>query len=314
MALFVLGDLAVKVDAVCPTHGLGLTSLLHELAFVPAEHADVPEPAVVLTVHMHNPAVAVSRGLRHLAERDGLTLYQCGDDTCVGDGSSLLRLCSRTGTGEAWLTSAFLQQPRLRRQRFWGYGLTKLLRARGAYALHAAGVRTPQGQTMLLIGPSGSGKSTLALGLVRHGWGYLSDDAVLLRRRGSRVDAIGFRRAFSVCRTQRKYRMDVRAAYPQQHIETASPELLVFPSVARRPRSGMRRVTATDALGRLLRQGGPELYDRSTMGDHLALLASLLQQAPAYTLRAGGDLYTRPALLLRVIRHADGACHGPDRS
>ncbi len=46
--------------------------------------------------------------------------------------------------------------------------------------VHAGTVTTPAGVGLLLPAPSGSGKSTLVAGLVRAGFGYLSDEAAVL--------------------------------------------------------------------------------------------------------------------------------------
>jgi hypothetical protein len=48
----------------------------------------------------------------------------------------------------------------------------------GVLALHAAAVRSPGGEVVLLAGPSGAGKSTLAAALIRDGWDYLGDEAI----------------------------------------------------------------------------------------------------------------------------------------
>lgn len=48
----------------------------------------------------------------------------------------------------------------------------------GVLALHAAGVRAPDGRVVVLTGTSGAGKSTLVAALIRAGWDYLSDEAV----------------------------------------------------------------------------------------------------------------------------------------
>ncbi len=63
--------------------------------------------------------------------------------------------------------------------------------AEGFVALHAAALSRNDG-ALLLSGPSGAGKSTLTLELLRYGgWGYMSDEAVLLTGEGVR----GFPRA-----------------------------------------------------------------------------------------------------------------------
>lgn len=55
------------------------------------------------------------------------------------------------------------------------HGVLAELYARGMYAMHASAVATPAG-ALILAGRSGQGKTTLALGLVRHGFGLLSDE------------------------------------------------------------------------------------------------------------------------------------------
>ncbi len=58
---------------------------------------------------------------------------------------------------------------------------TEALRQTGDFLLvHAGAVRTPSGKGMLLPAEAGSGKSTLTLGLVRAGFGYLSDEAAVI--------------------------------------------------------------------------------------------------------------------------------------
>jgi hypothetical protein len=55
---------------------------------------------------------------------------------------------------------------------------SEMIRHTGSYLLvHAGAVADPRGYGVLLPGRSGSGKSTLVAGLVREGFGYLSDEA-----------------------------------------------------------------------------------------------------------------------------------------
>ena len=58
--------------------------------------------------------------------------------------------------------------------------LQEMLKRRGKYAIHAAGVAR-NGRSLLLPGTSGSGKTTLTIALLRAGFDWLSDDLVLLR-------------------------------------------------------------------------------------------------------------------------------------
>lgn len=60
---------------------------------------------------------------------------------------------------------------------FWHLN-TEVTRRSGDFLLiHAGAVATPAGDGVLLPAPSGHGKSTLVAGLVRAGFGYLSDEA-----------------------------------------------------------------------------------------------------------------------------------------
>lgn len=58
--------------------------------------------------------------------------------------------------------------------------LETLEAARDLVLVHAGAVVTPDGAGVLLPAPSGSGKSTLVAGLVRAGFGYLSDEAAVI--------------------------------------------------------------------------------------------------------------------------------------
>jgi hypothetical protein len=110
-------------------------------------------------------------------------------------GPSCFYLQSLEGKGEVYLASSFSDQSPLLQQKFLAYGLVRLLRPLGLFSLHAASLLTPDGVGVLIVGRSGSGKSTLTLGLIRKGWGYLSDDAVLLRNGSEAVEALALRKS-----------------------------------------------------------------------------------------------------------------------
>jgi len=78
-----------------------------------------------------------------------------------------------------------------------GLVLSLLFREEGYLELHGAAL-VYQGKGLLLVGRSGSGKSTLAYTLVRRGWQYLTDDALLLYRTPHGVKAVSFRKDFGL--------------------------------------------------------------------------------------------------------------------
>ena len=99
------------------------------------------------------------------------------------------------------------------------------------------GLPAKDGEGVLLVGPSGSGKSTLAIGLIRAGWRYLSDDAVLLRHGSQGVEALACRRSFYIDAARsadysdlslgeeapdsnggRRRRIGIDEAYPEQYV------------------------------------------------------------------------------------------------
>jgi HprK-related kinase B len=67
----------------------------------------------------------------------------------------------------------------------------KIVLGRGHVLLHAAGV-SRDGQAVVLAGPPGAGKSSAALHLVDTGLQFLSNDRVLARTDGGRVEVLGY--------------------------------------------------------------------------------------------------------------------------
>jgi hypothetical protein len=241
-----------------------------------------------------------------------------------------LHLQPGEGQGSAQLVPAFGQQPRLLRQQFWAVGLLKLLRPLGLYGLHAAGIVASPNVGMLLVGGSGSGKSTLTIGLVRRGWGYLSDDALLLRQQPEGVEALALRQPFSIDADvaaayaelplgeageqpsgKRKRRVDIQAVYADQYRSRCRPSVLLFPRIVAAAQSRLCPLDRSQALRCLLAHSGPHLFDRHTMAPHLETLKHLVQQTASYELLAGRDLYAHPERLGHLLHGAEGGTPWP---
>ncbi len=63
---------------------------------------------------------------------------------------------------------------------FWHVNLQTIAQARDVILVHAGAVQAPNGRGVILPAASGSGKTTLVAGLVRAGYGYLSDEAAVI--------------------------------------------------------------------------------------------------------------------------------------
>ena len=181
MAWYAFQELTLEVTHASPACGKDVARLLQEFSWVRTAPTGQP-PTLRLAVHQHTGALCVPARARLVFRAEGFCGVEQGDAFYLTDGSSLLHLQIMQGQGTAQLAPTFVAQPRVaQRNFFWTFALLKLLRPLGFYSLHAAGVVPAHGQGVLIIGPSGSGKSTLTLGLLRQGWGYVSDDTVLLR-------------------------------------------------------------------------------------------------------------------------------------
>lgn len=199
------------------------------------------------------------------------------------------------------------------------YVLLLLLRRRGLYGLHASAVQR-DGAGWLFIGDRGSGKSTQTYNLVRQGWDYLGDDAVLLRAESDAesevVGALRLRRdlmldptpahAYPECAGVTpapgagKQRMTMNL-YADRLVERCAPRYLIFPEIVRAADSRLVPLSSTEALTRLVAQSAVFTLDRESTPGHLQLLVRLVGQCAAYRLQAGLDLKQCPGQISGLL-------------
>jgi hypothetical protein len=183
--------------------------------------------------------------------------------------------------------------------------LIELLKRRGMYTLHAAGLSI-NGRGFVLPGNSGAGKTTLAVALVRAGFDFLSDDLLFLRPGRHSLRMLGFPDQSDVADETvsmfpelgsalttagigagRKSQIRVEEFYGAKTIWECRPELVIFPRIGQTERSVLAPVGRDEALLELL----PNMFltEAASSQAHLDALTRLAQEARCYRLETGRD-------------------------
>jgi hypothetical protein len=304
-----------------------LPRLWADLSWHRSRDTDAVQPDRCLSFDLHDEPRSLPPTLRHAFTTSSFSGFENEDGFFLSDRESVFHLRSARLEGHAYLAPSFFARSLTQQYAFWSFGVAKLLRSVGLYTLHAAGlVRTAGDDAILIIGASGSGKTTLTLDAIRHGWRYVSDDAVLLSGADAGgVAAVGLRKhcyidADATARhdgfafganiaddSGGKRRRVLLAGHESQRTDRCVPRLLLFPTIANREHSVMRPLGQAAAFTALLEASCEQLWDRHTMPQHLATVKALVAQAPAFELQAGRDVYRDSSLVFRWLRehHAD---------
>jgi hypothetical protein len=253
---------------------------------------------------------------------DGEVVYDDGADLLyIRYGPRLQVLCE---PGRGWSRASAGDTAGIPEEDLWALShplftlpLVELLKRRGLYGLHAAGL-CRDGRVLLLPGTSGSGKSTLALALARAGFGFLGDDTLFLARRpeglseGLKVLAFPdevdltdqsvafFPELASLLDTGlpagwRKRQTRAEQAYGAEVVWECEPALLVFPRVSGAAASELTPMPREEALLEL----APNvlLTEPGSSQAHLDALAELVEKSECWRLATGTDLEAAVRLL-----------------
>jgi hypothetical protein len=262
---------------------------------------------------------------------DFLSFALPGDGTCHSDGDDLLLefggcliLLDARAPREArvWVEKG-LNETSAAAANVVSFAVSAVLRRCGVYEIHSGAFREPScGRSGLIIGPSGSGKSTLTLQLAAQGWGYLSDDALLLNDTSDGVKARGVRRDFAItaetlaasgvsgaqlqCTVPDTYdsskqRLSPRELFPAGFVESCVPTSLIFSELTNDRETRIERLSRSQSMARLIRMCPWASYDKISAEDHLGLLARLARQASGFALYAGRDLLLDTGRASRLI-------------
>jgi hypothetical protein len=207
------------------------------------------------------------------------------------------RLWARHGSGEdLWLLSHPL----------FTLPLVEMLKRRGLWALHAAGLLW-NGKVVVLAGASGAGKSTLAIALARAGFAFLGDDTLFLApgpgglrllpfpdevdltdETASFFPELAALRAEPAREGWRKRRLRAEEAYGAPLAGEVAPGLLIFPRISGRLDSVLSSLDPGEALIELA--SNVLLTEPVSSQAHLDALAALVAASSCWRLETGRDL------------------------
>lgn len=234
------------------------------------------------------PEIPSSLELTQNEIADSGRLYSAADFFYLKFENSLLHVGASEVT--IWIKQGGVEDAEL--ARVTSFAACAALRRFGIFELHSAGVVVPNTETgVLIIGQSGSGKSTLTSQLATSGWGYLSDDEVLLSTVNEKVEARGFRSFFALRQdgpTKNCFApSDVFNSHP---IAKTTPGYLLFSAVQHEGKTQWQELTQAETMTHLIRACPWASYDTLVAGQYLQVLSRLARQTKAFKLMAGTDL------------------------
>jgi len=188
---------------------------------------------------------------------------------------------------------------------------TALLLSRlGRALVHAGAVVAPQGGAWLLVGDARSGKSTTTATLIAHGWNYVSDDQVVLKRGTAGLIAEGWLRDFHLdtgwatgTSHGRRTVVDPQTLGPGCHQRQAPLAGALFLTLRPETPTTLEPLSPAEAFSLLLRQS-PWLMADAAAAQIVVRLLEDASRLPAHRLALGRDALRNGRLLARLIPRA----------
>lgn len=252
---------------------------------------------------------------------DRLCCYRKGNDYFYSDGKSLVISQPDKGISKGYISEETINSGRFFSHIFFYIILVEMLRHNGLYYIHSSGVE--KNRTSILIpGNSGVGKTTISLALVRKGFSYLSDDALLLQKAKKEVIAYpipgdfhidpaisenfkeltGVKHAVKYGKgTKRSF--DPAIFYPDSFILKSKPNVILFPQIVREHESRLMPLSSAQCLAKLIPNSLLVMIDKKIAREHLDALTTLSKQCCAFQLLSGKDLILKPDKVIEKILH-----------
>ena len=251
-----------------------------------------PNPDVKISFSISDALPAISGGLDYFEVAEGGRCYTTAEGVDLVFENSMLQLKGKNPIDVTVFIRKIPSPSDAELARVTSFAVCAALRRFGIFELHSAAVVVPNTQTgVLIIGPSGSGKSTLTQQLATAGWGYLSDDELLLSLNETEVEARGFRSFFALTQSgPSKLCFEPGNVFNSRRIAKATPRYLLFGSVQHEDKTQWRELTQAETMSRLIRACPWASYDTLVAGPYLELLSRLARQAKGINLSAGTDL------------------------
>ncbi len=232
-------------------------------------------------------------------------------------GASQLNLDTHTLRASAYLSDYFWHESLYTQREFIMLSILMLLRPQGLYGLHACGLKK-HNTGLLIVGSSGSGKTTTTLNLINSAWQFLSDDAVLLKASGNDVEALAFRKGFSVMPDvfqafndkdaslefddpEGKKVINLNPKFAAGFTATCTPNIILFPRLGLSTKTSLAEINTTQALVLLAQQSAGIMTDAHTSKVQLQVLSRMLKQAKAYELLLAPDALANPSLVSNLV-------------
>lgn len=266
----------------------------------------LPEPAHDPEIVFRHGRVAVHRG----PGKGTLTL-----DWRPGFGRAVLRPGGTTA--EIIITEDGLAKTNELLRAFLLTACILLVRRVGLHHVHAATLCDPGNRGWLIAGTSGSGKSTTTALMARNGWSVGTDDIAFITAGidANTTDLVAWREQLAllddaVAATGHTGGTPLAARgktgwfvedLGTNWIARVTPKVILFPTVNATVPTLLTPLRPREALGRLMRFSAWVALEADYATEHLHLMTQLVQQARAFDLSLGRDLFDRPEMLIEAV-------------